>query len=168
MSLYHSLSVHWSVFPFLMKTLVIFFLTCQIWHSMLSYFVFWFNEFKRLLGLPSWYIYKESAYQCRRHRRCGFDPWVRKIPWSRKWQLSPVLLPGKSRGQRSGWAIVHGIAKNQTQWSDSIRTHISVYLKKMPENFRKFENIWKNSKNSNFRKFEKVPENICYFLVFLF
>ena len=24
--------------------------------------------------------------QCRRHRRCGFDPWVRKIPWRRKWQ----------------------------------------------------------------------------------
>ena len=29
------------------------------------------------------------------------DPWVRKIPWSRKWQPNPVLLPGKSHGQRS-------------------------------------------------------------------
>ena len=33
--------------------------------------------------------------------RCRFDPWVRKIPWSREWQLTPVLLPRESRGQRS-------------------------------------------------------------------
>ena len=44
---------------------------------------------------------KEYACQCRRCKRCGFNPWVRKIPWSRKQQLTPVLLPGKSHGQRS-------------------------------------------------------------------
>ena len=31
----------------------------------------------------------------------GFDPWVRKILWRRKWQPTPVLLPGESHGQRS-------------------------------------------------------------------
>ena len=31
----------------------------------------------------------------------GFDPWVRKIPWRRKWQSTPGLSPGKSHGQRS-------------------------------------------------------------------
>ena len=30
-----------------------------------------------------------------------FDPWVRKIPWKRKWQPTPVFLPGKSHGWRS-------------------------------------------------------------------
>ena len=34
-------------------------------------------------------------------RRPGFDPWVRKILWRRKWQPTPVLLPGKSHGQKS-------------------------------------------------------------------
>jgi len=34
-------------------------------------------------------------------RRHGFDLWVRRIPWRRKWQPSPVFLPGKSHGQRS-------------------------------------------------------------------
>ena len=34
-------------------------------------------------------------------RRCGFDPWVRKDPWRRKWQPTLVFLPGKSHGQRS-------------------------------------------------------------------
>ena len=35
------------------------------------------------------------------HARCGFDPWVRKIPWRRKWQPTPVSLSRKSHGQRS-------------------------------------------------------------------
>ena len=41
---------------------------------------------------------KESVCQC---RRCGFDPWVGKIPWRRKWQPMPVFLPGESHRQRS-------------------------------------------------------------------
>ena len=44
---------------------------------------------------------KESACRCRRCKRHGFDPWVRKIPWDGKWQPTPVFLPGKSHGQRS-------------------------------------------------------------------
>ena len=36
--------------------------------------------------------------------RCGFDPWIRKIPWRRAWQPTLVFLPGKSHGQRS---LVH-------------------------------------------------------------
>ena len=36
--------------------------------------------------------------QCKRH---GLDPWVGKIPWRRKWQPTPLFLPGKSHGQRS-------------------------------------------------------------------
>ena len=41
---------------------------------------------------------KESACQC---RRCGFDPWVGKIPWRRERQPTPVFLSGKSHAQRS-------------------------------------------------------------------
>jgi len=33
--------------------------------------------------------------------RSRFDLWVRKIPWRRVWQPTPVFLPGKSHGQRS-------------------------------------------------------------------
>ena len=52
---------------------------------------------------------KEPVCQSRRHKRCGFKPWVRKIPWKRKWQLTPVFLPGESHGQRSpvGLHTVH-------------------------------------------------------------
>ena len=38
---------------------------------------------------------------CLQRGRPGFDPWVRKIPWRRKWQPTPVLLPGKFHGLRS-------------------------------------------------------------------
>ena len=44
---------------------------------------------------------KESACQYRSHQRCGFDPWIRKLPWRRAWQPTPVFLPGESHGQRS-------------------------------------------------------------------
>ena len=61
----------------------------------------------------------KKACQCRRHRRCGFDPWVRKIVWRRKWQPTPVFLTSKFHGQR-GLAMVTGflgVAKSQTQLS---------------------------------------------------
>ena len=48
--------------------------------------------------LSRWLSSKESTCQ---FRRCGFDPRVGKIPWRRKWQPTPVFLPGKSHGQRS-------------------------------------------------------------------
>ena len=46
---------------------------------------------------PRWH---SSTCQCWRCKRLGFDPWVGKIPWSRKWQPTPVFLPGKFYGQR--------------------------------------------------------------------
>ena len=46
-------------------------------------------------GLLWWLSVEESTCQC---RRCGFDPWIWKIPWRRKWQLAPVFLPEKYHG----------------------------------------------------------------------
>ena len=43
---------------------------------------------------------KESASQCRRCRRLGFEPWIRKIPWRREWLPTPVFLPREFHGQR--------------------------------------------------------------------
>ena len=48
-------------------------------------------------GLPRWHSGKESTCQCRRY---GFHLWVRKIPWSRKWQPTSVFLLRKFPGQR--------------------------------------------------------------------
>ena len=44
---------------------------------------------------------KETSCQCRRHKRCKFDPCIGKIPWRRAWQPTPIFLPEESHGQRS-------------------------------------------------------------------
>ena len=43
---------------------------------------------------------KESACSAG-GRRWGFDPWIRKIPWRKKCQPTPVFLPGEAQGQRT-------------------------------------------------------------------
>ena len=41
---------------------------------------------------------KEPTCQGRRHKKHGFDSWVRKIPWKRAWQPTPVFMPGERHG----------------------------------------------------------------------
>ena len=48
--------------------------------------------------LPWWLRKDRICLQC---RRCRFYPWVRKIPWRRERQPTPVFLSGKSQGPRS-------------------------------------------------------------------
>ena len=47
-------------------------------------------------------------------RDVEFDPWVKKIPWRRACQPTPVFLPGESHGQGAWWATVHRVAKSRT------------------------------------------------------
>ena len=54
--------------------------------------------YTNLAGLPWWLKQSSISPQFRRHR---FNPWVGKIPWRRKWQSTPVFLPGESHGRRS-------------------------------------------------------------------
>ena len=64
---------------------------------------------------------KESTCQCRRHKRCRFNPWAGKIPWRRKWQPTPVgscLTNSKDRG--AWWTTVHGVAKSWTRLSTTL------------------------------------------------
>ena len=67
------------------------------------------------LSVCRWLPLASYACQCRRQNRLGFDPQVGKICWRRKWQPTPVYLPGESHGQRSWRSTVHRVAKSQTQ-----------------------------------------------------
>ena len=59
----------------------------------------WVNKWSWLLGdFPGGSDGKSICLQC---GRPGFDPWVEKISWRRRWQPTPVFLPGRSHGQRS-------------------------------------------------------------------
>ena len=46
-------------------------------------------------------VIKNSPANAGRRKRCEFHPWVEKIPWRKKWQPTPVFLPGETHGQRS-------------------------------------------------------------------
>ena len=62
-------------------------------------------------GFPGSTSGKEPVCQCRRCKRCGYDPRIGTIPWRRAWQPTPVFLPGKLHGQRSLGATVHGLQR---------------------------------------------------------
>ena len=75
--------------------------SCLSWSSCGDPPCFWFAFNHLTYGLPRWRSGKKSACQCRRCKRYRFDHWVWKILWSRKWQPTPVFLPGQFYGQRS-------------------------------------------------------------------
>ena len=72
---------------------------------LLSFFVWWNSHNIKLIILkgtiqrhPWWLRWYSVCLQC---GKLGFNPWVGKISWRRKWHPTPVFLPGKSHGQRS-------------------------------------------------------------------
>ena len=89
----------------------------------LSFTLFWcyckcnfeINEFQFFNGLPSWLSCNEFTCQC---RKLGSDPRVRKIPWRRKWQPTPVFFLGIFHNRGDWWATVHGIAQSWTRLRD--------------------------------------------------
>ena len=70
---------------------------------------------------------KELTCQCKRWKRCGFHPWVGKIPWRKAWQSTVVLLPGKSHGQRSlvgysPWGL------KESDMTEHLTPHLLIYF----------------------------------------
>ena len=66
----------------------------------------------------------ETDCQCRRRKRHGFDPWVRRIPWRRTWKPTPVFLPEESH-RGAWWAKVHRIVTSQT-WLKQPSAHAYI------------------------------------------
>ena len=80
-----------------------------------------------ILGLPWWLSSKDSSCQYRSCRTCRFDPWVGKILWRRKWQPTPVFLPGKSHGQRSLAGYCPWVCK-ESDTTEHARRHAVIFL----------------------------------------
>ena len=64
-----------------------------------------------------------------RHKRLGFDPWVRKIPRRRPWQFTPVFLPGESHGQWSlmGYSSWNCKELDMTKATEHTRMHVITF-----------------------------------------
>ena len=65
---------------------------------------------------------KEPVCQCKRLKRCGFDPWVRKIPWRRACNPLQYSCLENPMDRGAWWATVHGVAKSQTWLVSKHRT----------------------------------------------
>ena len=81
-----------------------------------------FITIMRIGGFPGGASGKEPACQCRRQKRCRFDPWVGRIPWKKAWQSIPVFLPRESHGQRSlvGCSPWGRTELDTTEWLSSL------------------------------------------------
>ena len=71
-------------------------ITCAPCQWLLGPCVLWFFPSWDKASLMTQMVKRLSAVW-----KTRFDPWVGKIPWRRKWQPTPVFLPGKSHGQQS-------------------------------------------------------------------
>ena len=79
------------------------------------------------LGFPGDSSGKEPTCQCRRCKRCRFNPWVRKIPWKRVWWPTPVLCLETPMHRGYWWATVHGSQRLRHDWSNLVHTHVINY-----------------------------------------
>ena len=73
-------------------------------------------------------VHPRICLQCRRHRIYRFDPWIGKIFRRRKWQPTPVLLPGESHGRRSLVATVPGVERVGNNWVTKHSTSLPFFM----------------------------------------
>ena len=116
------------------------------------------------LGFPGGASGKEPPCQCRRHKRCLFNPWVGRIPWRRAWQPTPAFLPGESHRQRSQWATVHRVGKSGHNRNNLTRTQAEIGRLS-----RYAATDWRVSKAEKKRKQEQSPHSpeLWHFLPFM-
>ena len=100
---------------------------------------------------------KEPAYQCRRLKRRGFDPWVRKIPWRKTWQPIQYSCLENPMDREAWQATIHRVAKSQTPLMQ-LRIHACdiIWL----AGFQRLEFLIPNYLNFEIKK--KFPCTHCY------
>ena len=109
----------------------------------------------------------EFTCQCKRHKKLRFNPWVRKISWSKKWQPTPVFLPGKFHGQKDlagysprGCKELDTIEHTHTHTHTHTQSSRVLYLKIMNMEYFPLEN------NVDFLQLPvKVSKDVSYFVI---
>ena len=100
---------------------------------------------------------------CLQCRRPGFNPWVRKILWRRKWQPAPVFLPGEFHGQRrlagySPWG------SKESDMSEQLTLSLSLFDSSSGDWRKKSKNLMHDSVAFSILFF--FPPSTCYHLFF--
>ena len=95
----------------------------RMFHSVMCYL----SSYTALSGFPGGVSGKELSCQCRRCKRCKFDPWVGKMSWKRSGQPTLVFLPGESPWtEKPGGLQSIGLYRVRHDWSDLARTENQI------------------------------------------
>ena len=116
--------------------------------SAAAHFQLYFKCSVSLTGLPWCLRWQRILLQCRRSKRHGFDPWVRKISWRREWQSTPAF-PGKFHGQRSlvGYSPW---GHKESDMTDRLTLTLSRLIEQNElNNILKITGIWRSLINNN-------------------
>ena len=106
-------------------------------------------------GFPCGTSGKESTCQCRRCKRHGFNPWVGKIPWRKKWQPTPVFLPAESHERSpAGYSPWGHKESDTTQWL----THTWPLRREQSLLFNSLRNIGSLQIGQRRKSFHKLSE----------
>ena len=113
---------------------------CLLW-SKLPFFTEQCSTLRNTYRLPRWHSGKESTHQCRRWGRYNFNPWVRKIPWRRKWRPTLVFLPREFHGQRS-LAGYSPWGRKESDVTEQLSTHKQPELAQTPQGEDPIQQDW--------------------------
>ena len=111
------------------------------------------HTYTYICGFPDGSVGKESACKCRRHRRCGFDPWVGKVSWSRKWQPIAIMATHSNiLAWKSLWTAEPGGLQSMdckgldtTEWlTFSFATHTHTFFSHLNVFFSGNTAYWSN------------------------
>ena len=85
------------------------------------------NTSNFIKGLPSWLSSKESACQWRKHKICGFNPWIKRSLGVENGNMFQYSWLENSMDRAAWWATVHGVTKSRIQLSDWADAHTKLH-----------------------------------------
>ena len=104
---------------------------------------------------------KELLGQHRSHKRCGFNPWIGKIPWRGKWQPTPVFLPESPMDR--GPAGYHSCGCKELDTTERLSTYMQYLVFIWPVTLQLFsKGIFRSFGNRRVNGVASLSKDLCY------
>ena len=104
-----------------------------------------------------------KSKHCRRHKKCVFNPWFGKIPWRRKWQCTPVFLPGKFHEQRSLVGCSHGVWSPRAEYDGATEHSTARSTSQVFPKAKRLIPFRYNGKTPHTFRAKNIHKHFCHF-----